>query len=226
MGKPWKLLLVCWFWSATVVAPGQEEWNLYKVRELYVKLQLAKEELDPRAFDLALKGWSRLRERGALKHDELLTIADYTQSANRKRLYVIDLRNEKLLFRTYVAHGRNSGEEFATLFSNQLGSCKSSLGFYVTGKPLKGSHTGYSMELTGMEKGINDRAIARQIILHGAWYVTEDFIRKNGRLGRSLGCPVVPPDQVHELIGIIQDGSCLFLYHSDPSYLRESVLLK
>jgi hypothetical protein len=131
----------------------------------------------------------------------------------------------KLLFNTYVAHGRNTGDEFARSFSNKVGSLKSSLGFYVTENPIIGPHTGFSLMVNGVEKGINDNAEKRAIIMHAADYATEDFIRKYGRLGRSLGCPVVPPEFNQSIIEAIKGGTCLFLYNPDKNYLSSSALL-
>jgi hypothetical protein len=140
-------------------------------------------------------------------------------------LYVIDLKNKKLLFNTYVAHGRNTGSEYAKNFSNEEGSYKSSLGFYITENPVIGSHTGFSLILDGVEKGINDHAGKRAIIIHGAEYVTESFIKKYGQLGRSMGCPALPPDLNKPIIESIKGGTCLFIYNSDDKYIQSSSLL-
>lgn len=174
---------------------------------------------------LALKGLKKLEINGQLQNSNIITIVDYSQSSNKKRLYVIDLKNKCLLFNTYVAHGRNTGEEFAKNFSNELGSYKSSLGFYITENPIIGSHTGFSLMINGVEKGINDNAEKRAIIIHSADYATEDFIKKYGRLGRSFGCPVLPPDLNKPIIETIKGGTCLFAYYPDEYYIRESTLL-
>ena len=128
-----------------------------------------------------------------------------------------------VLLNTYVAHGRNSGDEFATFFGNQQNSFKSSLGFYVTGNTYKGAH-GLSMRLKGVEKGINDGAEQRGIVIHGAPYVSEAFIKQCGRLGRSQGCPAVPQELCREIIGFIKDGSCFYMYYPDKDYLKRSSL--
>lgn len=193
--------------------------------DVYAALKLADTGLVRTAFDLAVKGLEKLCAEGKLKNANLLTIADYSQSSKKKRLYVIDLKNKKLLFNTYVAHGRNTGDEYARSFSNKEGSLKSSLGFYVTEKPMVCSHTGYSLAINGVEKGINDRAAEREIIIHGADYATEDFIRKYGHLGRSFGCPALPPDLNKPIIDSIKGGTCLFIYNPDESYIRSSPLL-
>jgi len=140
-------------------------------------------------------------------------------------MYIVDLLNQTLLFNTYVAHGRNTGEEFAKYFSNESGTHKSSLGFYVTENPAMGATVGLSLIIKGVEKGFNDKALARAIIMHGADYATENFIRKNGRLGRSYGCPSVPPELIKPVSETIKGGSCLFIYSPDSVYLRKSALL-
>ena len=124
-----------------------------------------------------------------------------------------------------MAHGRNTGDEFAKSFSNKEGSYKSSLGFYVTQQPITGSHTGFSLLIDGVEKGFNDHAVQRAIIMHGADYATENFIKKYGRLGRSYGCPSVPPEMNKPIIETIKEGTCLFIYNPDKDYLSKSVLL-
>ncbi len=176
-------------------------------------------------FDLAIKGLRKLDSDGKLNNPNIVTIADYSQSSNKKRLYVIDLENRKLLFNTYVAHGRNTGDEYARSFSNKEGSFKSSLGFYITEKPIVGSHTGFALLIKGVEKGINDQAVKREIIIHAADYVTENYIKKYGRLGRSLGCPTLPPELNKPIIERIKGGTCLFIYNPSPKYICSSSLL-
>ena len=134
-------------------------------------------------------------------------------------------QNKKLLFNTFVAHGRNTGEEYAKSFSNDEGSYKSSLGFYITEHPIIGSHTGFALLIDGVEKGFNDHAVRRAIIIHAAEYVTENFIKKYGRLGRSYGCPSLPPEMNKPIIDVIKGGTCLFLYNPNKEYLSNSALL-
>lgn len=193
--------------------------------DIYSILNLSGTGLGRNVFDLAIKGLKKLESNGKLQNPDILTIADYSQSSNKKRFYVIDLKNRKLLFNTFVAHGRKTGEEFAKYFSNEVGSLKTSLGFYITEKPITGSHTGFSLMIEGVEKGINDFAAKREIIIHGAEYATENFVKKYGRLGRSLGCPVLPPEMVKEVIDHIKGGTCLFLYNPDNQYITTSSLL-
>lgn len=193
--------------------------------EIYASVNLSEIGLSRDVFDLAIKGLKKLDTEGKLNNPNIVTIADYSQSSNKKRLYVIDLKNRKLLFNTYVAHGRNTGDEYARSFSNVEGSFKTSLGFYITEQPIVGSHTGFSLLIEGVEKGINDLAVKRAIIIHAAEYATENFIKKYGRLGRSYGCPSVPPELNKPIINAIKGGSCLFLYNPDKDYISKSTLL-
>ena len=193
--------------------------------DIYSMVKLAETGLDRTVFDLAIKGLKKLVYNGKLQNPNIVTIADYSQSSNKKRLYVIDLKNKKLLFNTYVAHGRNTGDEYARSFSNAEGSLKSSLGFYITENPVAGSHTGFALMIKGIEKGFNDHAEKRAIIIHAAEYATENFIKKYGRLGRSLGCPALPPDLNKPIIESIKGGTCLFIYNPDNNYLHGSTLL-
>ncbi len=193
--------------------------------DVYTALQVSEAGLTSNVYNLAIKGLRKLEAEGKLQNLNIVTIVDYSQSSNKKRLYVIDLIHKKLLFNTYVAHGRKTGEEFAKTFSNCDGSYQSSLGFYVTDQTLIGSHTGFALTLNGVEKGFNDNACRRAIIMHAADYVSESFIKKNGRLGRSLGCPALPPELNKPIIEIIKGGTCLFLYNPDPIYMCQSTLL-
>jgi hypothetical protein len=192
---------------------------------LYAALNLSEKGLTDEVFNLALKGHCKLEHEGKLTNSKILTIVDFSQSSKNKRLYVIDLLHKILLFNTYVAHGRNTGDEFAKSFSNVSGSYKSSLGFYITKEEQSGASVGLSLLLDGVEKGFNDNARKREIIIHGAAYATENFIRKTGRLGRSFGCPSLPPDLIKPVVETIKEGTCLFIYHKDQQYISHSRLL-
>lgn len=191
---------------------------------LYDKLDLDSLGLSRDAFDYALKGYEQLREDGKIQKDNLLSIIDFSLPSGKKRLFVIDLELEELLFNTYVAHGRNSGKSIATQFSNKPNSFKSSLGFYVTGDTYRGKH-GYSLRLEGEEAGINDKALARGIVMHSASYADEAKVEHQGFIGRSLGCPAIPQDVHKEIIEAICNGSCLFMYSPNAFYLRHSKLI-
>lgn len=163
------------------------------------------------SFTEALKGFYLLKEKGVIQKD-ILTLIDFSMSSNAKRLWVIDLKTNTILYNTLVAHGRNTGEEFATFFSNASESNKSSLGFYSTGETYNGKH-GMSMRLDGLEKGVNDHARERGVVMHAAGYVSDSFIMNNKRLGRSQGCPAIPEALSKGVINTIKNKSCLFIYH-------------
>ncbi|HTO38853.1 MAG TPA: murein L,D-transpeptidase catalytic domain family protein [Brumimicrobium sp.] len=193
--------------------------------DIYSALNLSELGLSHEVFQLALKGHNKLEAEGRLNNPDVLTIVDFSQTSKNKRMYVIDINQQKLLFNTLVAHGRNTGGEYAQHFSNENGTHKSSLGFYVTKNNNMGSSVGFSLIIEGIEKGFNDNAVSRQIILHGANYATEDFINKNGRLGRSFGCPALPPELIKPVVDVIENGSCLFIYYPDSNYLSKSPVL-
>ncbi|QBZ96749.1 hypothetical protein GS03_00229 [Flavobacterium sangjuense] len=169
------------------------------------------------SFNLALSGFNLLKDKGLVQKN-ILTLVDFSLSSNKKRLWVIDLDKKIILFQTLVAHGRNTGEEFAKQFSNQAESFQSSVGFYATGEIYDGKH-GMSLKLDGLEKGLNDKARERAVVVHGADYVSESFIKQNKRLGRSQGCPALPVEMNAKIINVIKDKSCLFIYH--PSAANE-----
>ncbi|WP_373514034.1 murein L,D-transpeptidase catalytic domain family protein [Persicitalea sp.] len=187
---------------------------------LYDSLQLEAAGLSREAFRYA---WYGFQEAKFSK--PILAIADFSQSSRNKRLYVIDFSTNRVVLNTYVAHGRNSGQEFASKFSNVNSSYQSSLGFYRALNTYQGKH-GLSLRLQGLEKNINDQALARAIVMHGADYVSEDFIRQTGRLGRSLGCPAIPQADHESLIKLLHDGAGLFLYYPDEAYLTHSSILQ
>lgn len=164
------------------------------------------------AMNMAINGYHALKSRNLLINDSLLTIIDFSSPSTDQRFYVLDLKNQKLVKHTLVAHGMQSGLNIADTFSNNRHSNKSSLGLYVTKETYEGKH-GYSLRLDGMNEGLNDNARKRAIVIHGADYVSEEFIDKHGRIGRSFGCPALPMDEVAEIIDLIKGGSCLFIYH-------------
>jgi len=175
------------------------------------------------SFTEALKGFNLLKEKGLVSKN-ILTLIDFSMSSNSKRLWVIDLTTNKILYNSLVAHGRNTGDEFAKNFSNASESFQSSLGFYATGEIYTGKH-GKSLRLDGLEKGINSNARDRAVVIHGANYVSDSFIQNNKRLGRSLGCPALPMDLSNEIIQTIKDKSCLFIYYPSNSYKTSSKLI-
>lgn len=193
-------------------------------KSLYDSLQLDLSGLSREAFENAKKGWEKLSGEGKLSNQSVITIVDFSQPSTKKRLYVLDMENYKVLFNTLVAHGRNSGKEWAKHFSNKLSSYKSSPGFYITGQTYSGSN-GYSLKLSGIENGINNNALQRAIVMHGANYVNESFIASRGYIGRSQGCPAVPLKEAKSIINTLKDGSCFYIHVPDQNYLSRSAML-
>ena len=178
----------------------------------------------PGVFALALEAASRAVARGDAAAPQTLTVLDFSKPSTDKRLWVYDLRTRALLFHDYVAHGRGSGENLATMFSNVPDSNRSSLGLFRTGEAYIGKH-GLSLRLDGLERGINDRARERAIVIHGADYVNATTARVQGRMGRSLGCPAVRPEIASSLIHAVKDGGLLFAYYPEQSWLEASTYL-
>ena len=192
---------------------------------MYDSLRLNVMGLSKQAFQYAMQGFNYLAKAGQFTNDKIISIVDFSQPSSKKRLFVIDLDKMKVVFNTYVAHGANSGKEYANSFSNQPESNKSSLGFYETLNTYNGKN-GYSLHLQGLEKGINDKADSRAIVMHGAEYVNEALIQSQGYIGRSWGCPAVPERLHKPIIDKIKNGTCLFIYSPDKNYFIHSQLLK
>lgn len=204
--------------ASPVVEPASVKKTVSRL-DVYDQLNLAHSGLQKNVFEYALRGWQKMDTTKSI-----ISIVDLSQPSNKKRLYIVDLVNKKLLFNTYVSHGQNSGDLMATQFSNTNSSFQSSLGFYQTLNTYMGKH-GLSLQLKGLEKGFNDNVYNRNIVLHGADYVCEDFIRKNGRLGRSQGCPAVPYADSKNIIELVKGGTCLFVYAPNDNYLKNSAYL-
>lgn len=196
----------------------QEAFFSQRTHQLYNDLQLQSQGLRYEVFEKALTGYLNLQSEGRLDASkQLLTVVDFELPSTEKRLWVLDLDKKEVKFHTLVAHGHNSGENVATNFSNQNESNMSSLGFYVTRNEYVGKH-GRSLKLDGVDEGYNTNAMARAVVMHGADYVSDDFIKQYGRLGRSLGCPALPMDQKDEIIEAVGGGTCLFLNGPDDAY--------
>ena len=176
--------------------------------------------VNPKVFAMALHAASVAVERGQAE-TSTLTVIDFSRPSTQRRLWVYDLRSRALLFEEFVSHGRNSGMNLATSFSNIAESNMSSLGLYRTAEAYMGKH-GYSLRLDGLDRGFNDRARERAIVIHGAEYVSEQITRAQGRLGRSLGCPAVRPEVSRKLIDAVKGGGLVFAYYPDPNWLRTS----
>jgi hypothetical protein len=200
----------------TKVVASAEESAVSATERIYHNLNAQKFAMPKlESFTKALEGFNNLKKQGVVTKN-ILTLVDFSLSSNTKRLWVIDMTTNTILYHSLVAHGRNTGEEFANSFSNQSESFRSSLGFYVTGEVYAGKH-GKSMRLDGLEKGKNDNARNRAVVMHGADYVSETFIKNHNRLGRSLGCPAIPVELTDKIINTIKDKSCLFIYHPSAS---------
>jgi hypothetical protein len=185
--------------------------------------QIGNTSMSYEAFDLAYRGWKEVRDSVGLT-DNVISIIDFSQPSTRKRFYLIDLEARQVVYQDYVAHGKNTGNLMAEKFSNIPHSNQSSLGFYKTGETYYGKH-GLSLRLDGLEKGINDNARQRAIVIHSAKYAEESFIQKYGRLGRSFGCPALPAQNYEDIIKLIKNGTLLFIYFPQPGYLENSSVL-
>ncbi|MFN8288685.1 MAG: murein L,D-transpeptidase catalytic domain family protein [Chitinophagaceae bacterium] len=191
---------------------------------LYNSIELGEHGLSREAFTYAWQGYQYLVESGKLNRTAYLTICDFSQSSKQKRLYIIDLDKNELVINTWVAHGKNSGGEYATQFSNTAESLQSSLGFYTTSTTYLGKH-GLSLRLNGVEPGFNDRAMERTIVIHGASYVDAARLKAGMYMGRSWGCPAVPQKESAGIINTIKNGTCFFIYHPERNYLLHSKIL-
>ena len=172
------------------------------------------------AFEEAVRGYLTIQDR----KEEILTLIDFSKPSNSKRLAVVDMKHGRVLYTSVVSHGQGSGGLYATKFSNRDGSHQSSLGFYLTGGTYNGSN-GYSLKLIGLEKGFNDNALSRAIVMHGADYCSESVVGSSTRLGRSWGCPAVPRSLSRPIINAIKGGSVLFIYAKNSDYLAHSPIL-
>ncbi len=208
MYKAWCLFFLVCCYHVTKGNPDSAVKISTDSRRLYHELNL-KDVVGFPAFDEALKGFRQFEQERAI-----LTLIDFTKPSTEQRLCVIDLQEQQTLFKSHVSHGRNSGGNYAVSFSNQPQSFKSSLGFFRTGDTYYGKN-GYSLILEGLEKGKNDKAKERAIVMHGAKYADPAVIKKQGRLGRSLGCPALPPAVSREIINTIKDGALLYI-HGNP----------
>ncbi len=188
---------------------------------LYSQLQPAASRPSLKVFKLGIKGYYDLFNEGRLSNQRYLTLIDYSLSSTVKRLWVVDRDSLKIVHHCLVAHGQNTGEEYALHFSNRPQSHMSSMGFFLTGNTYTGKN-GLSLLLDGVEEGINDNARKRAIVMHGAEYATRGFIKQHGRLGRSFGCPAMPPEENKAVIQTIKGGTCVFIYFPATSYLTSS----
>lgn len=189
--------------------------------DIYNQINFNGNKLSFEAFSKAYEGYMNLRNAGKIVGKQILSVADFTLSSAKDRLWVIDLAAKKVLFNTFVAHGQGSGKEYANAFSNKDNTHQSSLGFYVTGDTYSGKH-GTSLRLHGMDDGFNDAAFDRGIVMHGADYIGAGIAAQTHRIGRSWGCPAVASGISHSIINAIKGSTCLFIYYPDAKYMKSS----
>ena len=207
-----------WLYSSDIHLPVNDIENQLQI--------LAKRNtINQEAIKLALTGFQKLKQLGKISNQRYLSIADFSKPSSEERLFIIDLQLMDVVLKTFVAHGKNSGKKYAEQFSNKMASYQSSLGFFITKSAYKGKH-GNSLSLEGVEKGINDHAMDRAIVIHGADYVNPNWIQQQGYIGRSQGCPAVPNNQINSIIEYIQGSSCFFIYAPNQQYLKFSKLLQ
>lgn len=218
------ILLVLLGVCALILGGGVAPTKTVDPQTLAKKIRDQKRGLKSKVLDLALRAAVSAEKRG-LSNKQILTVVDYSLPSTKKRLWVIDLKTGAVLFHELVAHGKGSGDNWPKKFSNQPQSLTSSLGLYRTMGTYEGKH-GYSLKLEGLEKGFNDKAEERAIVIHEAWYVSQAFAKKHGRLGRSWGCPALDKRVARKVIDTIKDGSLLFIYHPDKTWLSGSKFLK
>lgn len=191
---------------------------------MLARLRAAAPEADPEVLALALRSRQCAIEHGQAAAESRLAVIDYSLPSTAQRLWVFDIQQTRLLYREHVAHGRNSGGNLATHFSNDEGSHASSLGLFRTAETYQGGN-GYSLRMDGLEPGINDHARDRAVVMHGAWYVDPDMAIRQGRLGRSYGCPALRPEVATEVIDSLKQGQLLFAYYPEKKWLAHSRLL-
>jgi len=183
------------------------------------------QNLKPQVVQLALNAEDNVAKKGLVSNKQYVTVIDYSLPSTSKRLWVLDLKNQKVVYNTYVAHGKNSGDNYATKFSDNPRSLETSIGVYVTKDTYEG-HNGNSLVLSGLDKGFNDNAEARSIVMHPAAYVNEDMAQSHGRMGRSWGCPALNPQIAQPIINTIKGGSVILAYYPDQNWLKHSQYLE
>ena len=180
-------------------------------------------QMSYRLFKKAVIGYYNMKRENLLS-GHLLTVIDFRQASNQERLYIIDMEERKLIRRSLVAHGKNSGGKYPVSFSNTPESNKSSIGFYVTAETYYGEN-GLSLKIDGKDFPFNTNVRKRHIVIHGSDYVSQEEIEKQGFIGQSEGCPALPWNNYKEIINTIKGGHCLFIYSSDPLYQNYSAFM-
>ncbi len=191
---------------------------------IYGSMNLQDAGLDQKAFEYAWRGYHNLLKKGMIQKRSMLSICDFSQSSRTKRMYVIDVQHRKLLYRTYVAHGQNSGDEYATTFSNEPDSYKSRPWILCDTAHLHRAQWSVT-QIEWCRFRLYDMALKRQIVLHGSAYVSDRYMQDYGSLGTSLGCPALPAAVSGKIIRAVKDGSVLFIYHPTQQYLSHSTVI-
>lgn len=194
----------------------------HRSASLMSELSNAAPELDRNVLQRAISAMECALEDGA-KASKRLAVIDFSLPSSTQRLWIFDLQSKQLVLKELVAHGKNSGNNHATSFSNVEGSHQSSLGLFRTAESYFGKH-GYSLRMDGLEEGVNDRARERAIVIHGADYVDPSWIPRQGRIGRSLGCPAVRREVAKQVVDNLKGGQFLFSYYPDTGWLASSNL--
>jgi hypothetical protein len=213
-----------WPFPWLLISPNKEPFGTptWVQKEMQI-LKAQASNIDDKVLRLGLVAYANAYKRGYVKKP-ILTIIDYSKPSSQKRLWVFDIQKNRILFNTYVTHGKNSGGASATSFSNHPGSLKSSIGVFVTAESYVGKN-GYSLRLKGLEQGVNDHAYRRAIVIHGANYANPDNIRTYGQIGRSWGCPAVDANLAKPLINTIKENSLVVAYYPDRKWLANSRFL-
>lgn len=208
------VMLIILILNTTVFSMISNPMSLYQNMRLDGKIKYE-------IFEEALTGYNKIKNK---KNKDVIAIIDYTKPSTEKRFFVLDLKNQKVLFETLVAHGKNSGTFQTISFSNIPNSYQTALGFFLTDTTYNGDF-GYSLKLLGLEEGFNSNADRRKIVIHGASYVSESFIKQFGFLGRTLGCPAVPVEYSQKIIDTIKNGTVVFVIGNDQNYFKFSKIL-
>jgi len=194
------------------------------ISNIYESAHLQQSGLGLDVFDKAVTGFMNLKAGNMVPQTSfILTVVDLAKSSHEKRMWIVDLLDKELILNTYAAHGHGSGDDMATSFSNKIDSHQSSLGFYITKGTYFGKH-GLSLKLSGQERGFNDNAEARAVVIHGANYIGDSRL-SSPYMGRSFGCPAVPQELSDKVINLLKNGTCLFIYHPTQQYLHGSKIL-
>ena len=223
MRRIFNIYLIAVLTMPTMLASPANRVEAYTANAWDIYEQIGNETMSFEAFELAFRGWTHLKDSISLV-ENIISVVDFSQPSTHKRFYLINMEGREVMYQDYIAHGKNTGTLMAKKFSNIPHSNQSSLGFYKTAETYYGKH-GLSLRLDGLEKGINDKARQRAIVIHSAWYTEESFIKKYGRLGRSFGCPALPVGNYTEIIELIKDGTLLFIYSTEAGYLENSSIL-